>query len=751
MSSSESYVNIYTSGRYVYIFTRDSTGRQIIFQDKSFYPYFYVPDEEGEYISIFGDRCRKITVDNPYEVKKQRERYLKTFEADIHYPNRYLVDNFNNVEEVPVRVQFIDLEMATDTKALPSTKDPKSPVISCCIYDSFWDRYFVFFWNRFLEFGKNEMVIEGKKVVVFKCPSEEDMLNCIVEFVKKSKPDVWCAWNGNGFDYPYMFNRFSLDVMKQMSPIKMADFDGYRFNLAGIALLDYLLMYKHMTGPYGQKESYSLDYISRIELGHGKKKCDWDFISKDVWEKYPDKIIEYNFYDVMNMVEIDKKRKIVKYFDTVRRVTKSMWEDVFHNSVVVDNNLLSFSKGKYVLPTRTKVKRKKVKGAFVKEPVKGLHRNVADFDAAALYPNLILSFNLSPDALDRNGEIKIESVRFRKEPMGLIPQCCKYLMETRKKYKDKMLKCEVGSEEYVTYDMAQQAFKYLVNSNYGFFAYPGSRFYNAEVANAVTYLGREFTKWVGTLAEENGYRFLYADTDSIWINLNSDSIERCIVEAEEFEELVNGRMGEFTRKFGVKRHTLSIRFEKLFSNLYFAGKKRYCGLMVWKEGVKCNVEEYKGFEVKRSDTPQVAKEFMKGFLKKILKGETKEKIDKYVNEFIKRVRDVPVEDLGFPVGTKAEEEYKSEPIHIRAMKYSQKCNLEIFYPGEKIKYIFVKKVPDGLPSTDVIAFKERFPSGFVVDYDRVIDRIVWMKVDPIYRALGWKVDDSRQLDLVDIF
>jgi DNA polymerase I len=739
--------NIFTKGHIVWLFSRDSNKELQVKKITNFRPYFYVSDKEGTYETIFGDKCSKVMVSTPYDVAKERDTYEKTFEADIHYPNRFIIDYFDKIPDNPLRYQFIDLEMATKTKALPDIKNPEDPVISICVWDSFIKKYYIFCWNKNI---KLDTRVTDKYEVIY-CSAEQEMVDFFIEFQKEMTPDMMCAWNGAAFDFPYMFNRFSVDKLKQISAINKAGFDGRRNYIAGISLMDYMDMYKNITVPLGGKESYALDYIGKIELGTGKKKIGW--INYDMWNNNFEEILEYTLRDVEIMVNLNKKLRIVEYFNALRQATYSRFEDVFHNSILVDDMLLSFSKGKYILPTKKKNIKEKFKAGYVKTPEKGLHEWVAAFDATSLYPSIIRTFNISKECISSDGEINIDGVRFRKEPLGIYPKTCTYMTNERNKFRDERDKYEIGSEEYDTFEMQSQSAKFVNNSIYGNSAYPGSRLYSVDVARSITYVAREFTKWVASLAEKLGYRFLYADTDSVWIILKGTNTKECIKEGREFQKYVNSRIIEFVKQFGVEKHYLELKFEKIFSKAFFTKKKRYCGRMLWKEGLNCNKDEFKGFEVKRSDTPEIGKQFQKVVLTMVLDGKPKQEIDVYVKEFIKKIKTIEIDKVGFPVGTKPLDQYKSIPIHIRAMLYSIDNGLDVFYPGEKIKYIFIRKVPKNYPKTNVLAFKDNFPDGFELDYDRITERIVWKKLNPIYKALGWISDKTKKenLTLVNLY
>ena len=106
--------NIYSLGSTVFLFERNEKGELNIREDSSFRPYFYVENEKGPYKSIYGERLEKIKCSEPYDVFKTRSNYNKTFEADVHYTNRYIIDKIKDFGNDPLRKHFLDIEISND-------------------------------------------------------------------------------------------------------------------------------------------------------------------------------------------------------------------------------------------------------------------------------------------------------------------------------------------------------------------------------------------------------------------------------------------------------------------------------------------------------------------------------------------------------------------------------------------------------------------------------------------------------------
>lgn len=154
-----------------------------------------------------------------------------------------------------------------------------------------------------------------------------------------------------------------------------------------------------------------------------------------------------------------------------------------------------------------------------------------------------------------------------------------------------------------------------------------------------------------------------------------------------------------------------------------------------------------GFSSRRSDTPAIARTFEKEMFSKILYGANKKDVDDFIQEVLQQIREAKPEDIALPIGvSKGMEDYKSNPIHIRACNLANQRHNANIQSGDRVKYIYVKQQPEGMGKFEnVIAFKGKMPHDYKIDYDKMEERLVWNKVKPIYDALGWNKQKSTSL------
>lgn len=386
--------------------------------------------------------------------------------------------------------------------------------------------------------------------------------------------------NCDFFDIPYLFNRLKKVLGKKaavkLSPIGEYFFSPYRnrYFFGGVSSLDYLTVYKKFT--YSQLPSYSLDSVSKKELGRGK--IEYEGSLDELKKKDIKKFIEYNITDVELIVEMDKKLQFIDLVQGICHVGHVPYEDYVFSSKYLEGAVLTYLKrNNMVAPNKPADRQERMAqvresgdekfiGAYVKDPIVGKYNWIYDLDLTSLYPSIIMSLNISPetkigkiDNWDADDYIKgvpknytvdgelitkeqIEKflkqykysiasngVLYNTDKKGIIPSILDEWFDKRVEYKDLMKKYgkENNTEKYNFYKKRQLVQKILLNSLYGVLGLPAFRFYDIDNAEAVTLTGqtvikktsdvlnRKYNKELNTVNEDYN---IYIDTDSCFFS-----------------------------------------------------------------------------------------------------------------------------------------------------------------------------------------------------------------------------------------
>ena len=388
------YQNIFYDRRVNKIHIWDDKSGYISFNYKK---YAYVKNRAGTYVSLYGDRLKKI---NKWD-KDQPD----LFESDVSPEIRVLVDNYTDSDELSVghRIMIFDIEVEV-TDGFPDPKKAENKITSIAFNDPITDEYFCYVLDTKdkLNLGKSRTKKDVDTIVSFY--DEYDLLNAFFKKYMEIQPTILTGWNVEFFDVNYLYNRavqvVGQDVANLLSPIAQVQWSEFskRYKIAGVSVLDYLALYKTFT--FGQRSSYRLDAIGEYEVG--EKKVEYEGTLNDLYENDIDKFVQYNLQDVKLVKKIDEKLNFIEIGRGIAHLGHCPYEDVFMSSRYLEGAILVYLKKKGIIapnkPPRPKTfSDDKFVGAYVQDPIKGKHNWVYDLDITSMYPSCIMSLNISPE------------------------------------------------------------------------------------------------------------------------------------------------------------------------------------------------------------------------------------------------------------------------------------------------------------------------------------------------------------------
>lgn len=679
-------------------------------------PYFYCLTEEldrlpktdaivrveHDHTSLFGDDCTKIVVEHPSVVLQLRDRFSKTFEADVPYLRRCVIDCLSEIKNKNSVTLYFDLE----TEVRGAMLDPGNRVLSISARDTKTQRRIVFVWTPD---GKCAEDLSDLDFEVHLVGSEQEMLTAFATWVRRVDPSILTAWNLFGFDLPALNNRLGNE---NLSPYNKGD-EG---SVKGRIVVDLAEIYRKVVA---KTNSWALKVVAESELPT-MRKLELDVMPQELWESGRIRdLIVYNMRDTDIMYELDRKKNLIRYMLDIQATGIVPFEDCWATTPIVD--AICFRKARPLcLPSKIKHEKPKVKGGWVGEPEVGLHENVAVFDFSGQYPSAIQTWNLSPECIDDEGDIEVgNGLRLTSKREGLLPSILVDLLKLRKSFK--------GVDE-----MKYKAIKNVVNTTYGATAYTGFRLHNSRIANAITYLGR----WLNSVARryfaEKGYPVIYGDTDSIFVKgIPYDLLPEI---TRELNAYINAEISKLT-----SRHSsVELEYETTFDILLLMGKKRYVGRKDSRIDPK---QEWKtrGIEIVRTNAATLSRKIQKEIIELIFSGQL-DAIDKYIQTLKETFKDLPLEELAIPMQVHTDPESTRDSPWIRA-KVLAEDNGIIFNCTEPVRILYVRDAcvtrKGKLDQLNEVPLHPQFDiSKYAIDYEVMWDKIVVAKIEDILAVVG---------------
>lgn len=680
-------------------------------------PYFFIKEKDLEKVKKYLQKYKietcplknfeeekviKISAKTQPEITKLYQvihKKVKTYEADIKPHYRFLIDNnllgtikiegdYQSSEKIDRIYNFPKISPAPEFK-------PKLKIASIDIEsDKKTGRLFCI--GIYSENKKETFMITKHKLKnVVECKDEEDCLQKFKEAILKLDPDIITGWNVIDFDIVYLRNLFikhkmPFDIGRNNKNVKLriesSFFRSSSAEIPGRQVIDGL---NSIRDPFIQEapsikqanfESYTLENVSQAILGKGKiiagenrhKEIE-NLYEKNAQESHQ-KLADYNLADCQLVYQIMEKTKILNLAAERSQLTGLPLDRLTASIAAFDSLYLREArKRKLVCPTtHFGNKEERIKGGYVESTNPGIYNNVLVLDFKSLYPSIIKTFNIDPASFlekKAHGAIESPNKAYFKNTNGILPEIIAKLHEAREKAKHEKR------------ELASYAIKIIMASMFGVLANPNCRFFNLKMANAITHFGQFIIKLTAKEIKKLGYKVIYIDTDSTFVETNLGK-EKAYALGKEIEAHINNFYKKYMKENYARNSYLELQFEKQYLSLMMpklrgkeeAAKKRYAGL-IEKNG-KEEIEMV-GLEAIRGDWTEAAQDFQKELLLKLFH---KEPIEQFIKDYIKKINEGKLDKKLIyrkSIRKPLEEYTKTTPPHVKAAKQLDKLESNI--------------------------------------------------------------------------
>ena len=679
-----------------------------------FSPTLYaISQEDSKFKTLKGQTLKPIQFPS---ISKAREfkRSYNTDNSPLYGMDRYQYQYIAN--EYPEDIQFdkdaikiftVDIECSAEN-GFPDVENPTEELLAITVKNQSN--------KQIITWGTGEFKTDRSDVTYIRCKSEKSLIMEFMKFWIKNYPDVITGWNTKFFDIPYLFNRIrnlvDEKVLKRFSPWNLVERETIvvrgrpqtYYAIFGISMLDYLDLYQKFIPT--KQESYKLDYIGKVELGLQKDENPYDTF-RDWYTKDFQSFIDYNIKDVEIVDGLEDKLKLIELVLTMAYEAKVNYTDVFSQVRMWDMLIYNYLKKDNIMipPKEDNVKEDKYDGAYVKDPITGMHNWIVSFDINSLYPHLIMQYNISPEkiigvkpsgiSVDRllnhatplthlkteGACITPNGAMFKTDSPGFLPRLMESMYNDRVKFKT--LAFQAKKEYQKTKDPKtakeisrchniQWAKKIALNSAYGAIGNQYFRYYDVRQATAITSSGQFVIRFIEKNVNEYINKILKthdkvdyivaSDTDSIYLTLDKLVEATCKDKSKAdtlkfLNKVVSSRIEPFIDKCFAEladytnaiKQKMVMKREVIADKGIWTAKKRYMLNVLDEEGITFEEPKLKimGIEAVKSSTPEVCRGKIKQAIKLIMTKD-EDTLQKFIAEFKKEFYQMTAEQISFP-------------------------------------------------------------------------------------------------------
>ena len=709
------------------------------FQEKiDFQPTFFtLTNKESKHTNLQGQYLHPTQFDSIAKAREFRKSYDNS-NSPIYgmerFAYQYIANEYKDDidwQKDKIKIFTIDIETSCE-EGFPDVDNPVEELLCLTVKNQTN--------KQIITWGTGDFKTDREDVTYVRCNSEKELIKEFMSFWMKNYPDIITGWNCKFFDIPYLLGRISRltdnKVIRKLSPWGLVEQKEIIvrgrpktiFSIMGIAMLDYIDLYQKFI-PVSQ-ESYKLDYIGKVELGIGKDEMPYETF-REWYTKDFQSFVDYNIQDVEIVDGLEDKLKLIELILTMAYEAKVNYDDVFSQVRVWDVLIYNYLRKEHiVVPEKSEqVKDTKYDGAYVKEPLTGMHDWIVSFDINSLYPHLIMQYNISPEKIvgmnpegtsvnkllsrklnlehlkDKDVCMAPNGATFKRDNAGFLPRLLDKMYQDRVVYKDKMMKAkklyqETKDDKYKN-EIArchniQWAKKIALNSAYGAIGNQYFRYYDVRQATAITSSGQLVIRHIETevnnymnkiLQTENVDYIVASDTDSIYLKLDSLVEKTCQDKTidqkvnfidkvaqqkiEPFIEKCFNNLSDYTNAF---EQRMVMKREVIADKAIWTAKKRYMLHVLDDEGIRLTKPKMKimGIEAVKSSTPEVCRGKIKEAIDMMMTKDN-DTLIKFVADFREEFNQMTPEQISFPRSCNNLKKYRSSkdifvkgtPIHVK--------------------------------------------------------------------------------------
>nr|WP_232833771.1 type B DNA-directed DNA polymerase [Saliphagus sp. LR7] len=381
------------------------------------------------------------------------------------------------------------------------------------------------------------------------------------------------------------------------------------------------------------------------------------------------------------------------------------------------------------------------RGGYTFSPKVGFHEDVHELDFSSLYPNIIYTYNISPETIrcechrDRNDVPGLEYA-ICDEP-GYLPDVLQPLIDDRD---------EIKAEIEATDDEAREAqlrsrssaIKWILVSCFGYQGFSNAKFGRIECHEAINAYAREILLDTKAVFEQHGWHLLHGIVDSLWVTP---------IEGESQTPL-GDLAGHVSEEVGIR-----LEYEAEFEWVAFVPLADSDEGALTKYFGKRSDGEYKhrGIACRQRSTPEWIASMQQEFIRTLNDHRTPEAICSHLQQALDEIRSGAVDPADLLITNRASKrlgDYQHSTRTVAALERATGAGFNP-QPGQDVSYVVVDDEKHSrdrvhLEYEDLDRYDQDFYAEMLIDAAETVCAPLGWRRDRIDRYLADRINDSLQ-------
>jgi len=370
------------------------------------------------------------------------------------------------------------------------------------------------------------------------------------------------------------------------------------------------------------------------------------------------------------------------------------------------------------------------RGGFTFEPDVGVHDDVHELDFSSLYPNIIVTRNVSPETVRcgcHSDQSDVPGLGYSIcEERGYLCDVLEPLIEDRDAIKDE-LRSSTDPDQQTELERRSEAIKWILVSCFGYQGFSNAKFGRIECHEAINAYAREMLVNAKSTLESHGWRVLHGIVDSLWVTPVQDEVQTPLDDVA----------AEITDDVGIR-----LEYENEYDWIAFVPQRNASrGALTKYFGRSIDGEyKYRGIECRQRSTPP------------FIENAQKELIDVFDNSrdptvVCNRLAQIRAQLLNGDVDpmalltsiriSKDRSEYTQRTTTVAALERTAELGLTRS-PGQTIEYVVTD---DTKSSRDRVRLATEDPATYDTAY---YDHALLRAATSILAPVGWSTEQLKQ-------